>query len=407
MRSLGTHETTLDVPKQNNNYSLQFNRWFLKPIGAWPELPTCSATERTVSKILRLICHTLIALTVIPSILYILLEEKDIRLKLKAVGPTSHWLMGGLNYCSLLYQKKQIRRSIDHMEMDWRMAKRELDRKMMLRNARVGRAIAGLCALIMQGGIFSYNVARGTSPILVVIGNETVMIGRLPCPSFNKIVDTRFSPVYEVVLTLQCLSTIVVNNTTVGACGLAAVFAMHACGQLNVVMSRLEELDGKEEGCHVVQRKLANLIERHLRALRFLSRMEIIMRQVCFVELVGCTFNLCMLGYYTITEWHEESTNTLITYIIVFTSMMFNIFIFCYIGDLVTEQCKKVGEAAYMTNWYQLPRKTVLGLILIILRSSIVIKITAGKIFHMSIPTFGTVIRTSMAYLNMLRTLTV
>lgn len=44
-----------------------------------------------------------------------------------------------------------------------------------------------------------------------------------------------------------------------------------------------------------------------------------------------------------------------------------------------------------MTNWYHLPHKTALGLILIILRSSIVIKITAGKIFHMSIATFGVV----------------
>jgi len=44
-----------------------------------------------------------------------------------------------------------------------------------------------------------------------------------------------------------------------------------------------------------------------------------------------------------------------------------------------------------MTDWYQLPHKTVLDLILIILRSRIVIKITAGKIFHMSIQTFGVV----------------
>lgn len=44
-----------------------------------------------------------------------------------------------------------------------------------------------------------------------------------------------------------------------------------------------------------------------------------------------------------------------------------------------------------MTNWYQLPHNTVLGLILVILRSSKVIKITAGKIFHMSIATFGDV----------------
>ncbi|KAL0117037.1 hypothetical protein PUN28_010123 [Cardiocondyla obscurior] len=400
-----SHESKVNVYKQNNDYSLQFNRWILKPIGVWPELPTSSPVERILSKLLRLTCHTLVALTVVPSILYILFEEKDVRLKLKAVGPTSHWLMGGINYCSLLYQKRHIRKSIEHMEADWRMARRERDREMMMKNARLGRVIAGVCALIMQGGIFSYNVARGTSPILVEIGNETVSIGRLPCPSFNKIVDTRFTPVYEVVFTLQCLSSLVVNNTTVGACGLAAVFAMHACGQLNVVMSRLEELV-EEKRRHVIQRKLASLVERHLRALRFLSRLEIIMRQVCLVELTGCTFNLCMLGYYTITEWHEESTNTLITYLIVLTSMMFNIFIFCYIGDLVTDQCKKVGEAAYMTNWYKLPHKTMLCLILIILRSSIVIKITAGKIFHMSISTFGDVIKTSVAYLNMLRTLT-
>lgn len=117
-------------------------------------------------------------------------------------------------------------------------------------------------------------------------------------------------------------------------------------------------------------------------------------------------------------EWYEESTNTIITYIMVLTSMMFNIFIFCFIGELVTDQvklilinssiiklfftsnsrliqllrqCKKVGEAAYMTNWYYLSHKTVLGLILIILRSRTVIKITAGKVFHMSISTFGVV----------------
>jgi len=95
------------------------------------------------------------------------------------------------------------------------------------------------------------------------------------------------------------------------------------------------------------------------------------MRQICFVELVGCTFNLCMLGYYTITvylkfkgkcvrdhllllvililnyyfilsfqEWHEESINTIITYIMVLTAMMFNIFIFCFIGELVSDQVK-------------------------------------------------------------------
>ena len=44
-----------------------------------------------------------------------------------------------------------------------------------------------------------------------------------------------------------------------------------------------------------------------------------------------------------------------------------------------------------MINWYELPHKTALGLILVITRSSNVIKITAGKLFQMSIATFGDV----------------
>jgi hypothetical protein len=46
---------------------------------------------------------------------------------------------------------------------------------------------------------------------------------------------------------------------------------------------------------------------------------------------------------------------------------------------------------AYMTNWYKLRHRTALGLVLIIGRSNNVIKITAGKLFQLSIATFGDV----------------
>jgi len=44
-----------------------------------------------------------------------------------------------------------------------------------------------------------------------------------------------------------------------------------------------------------------------------------------------------------------------------------------------------------MTDWYNLHHKTALGLVLIIARSNTVIKITAGKLFQLSIATFGDV----------------
>ncbi|KAF3424640.1 hypothetical protein E2986_11719 [Frieseomelitta varia] len=53
------------------------------------------------------------------------------------------------------------------------------------------------------------------------------------------------------------------------------------------------------------------------------------------------------------------------------------------------KQCKKIGDVVYATNWYYLPNKDMLKLILIISRSNSTIKITAGKMTHMCINTFG------------------
>lgn len=46
---------------------------------------------------------------------------------------------------------------------------------------------------------------------------------------------------------------------------------------------------------------------------------------------------------------------------------------------------------AYATNWYKLDHQTARNLVLIMIRSSNVIKITAGKLFQLSIATFGDV----------------
>ncbi|XP_025075352.1 odorant receptor 82a-like [Pogonomyrmex barbatus] len=391
--------------KDASDYSIQLNRWFLKPVGAWPSSSTTTIKEKVISTILIIICYSLIAYTVVPCILNILFEETDVHKKLRAVGPLSHWCMGGMNYFSLLFRSRDIRRCVQHMRADWRTVTKIEDRQVMLRYAKVGRFVAGLCAIFMHGGVFSHSVLQGTTPTFEIIDNVSVSVHVLPCPSYSKFMDTTQSPAGEIALTLQLISSIVVNSVTVGACSLAAVFAMHACGQLNVLMRWLDQLDDRRQE-ETVQRRLAIIVEHHLRVLSFVARMEALLNQICFVELLGCTFNLCMLGYYVITGWNVIEKKTSIAYMIIYISMSFNIFIFCYIGEVLTEQCKQVGEIAYMTNWYRLPYKTARGLILIISRSSTVIKLTAGKLVHLSIATFGDVMKTSMIYLNMLRTMT-
>lgn len=258
--------------ERDSEYSIQLNRWFLKPIGAWPvnDQPV-GVAEKLRSHCIQFTCHALIAFTVIPCALYIIFEP-DVHLKLKAFGPMIHWLMGGVNYCSLLLRSHEIRKCVYHMRLDWRRVKGPHDRQLMLRNAKFGRFVSSFCAIFMQGGVCSYSIITSFTPMIVQIGNATVAMHQLPCPFYTELVDARYSPTNEIVLVLQLLSTIIVNTVTVGACSLAAVFAMHACGQLNILMVRLDELvdasSTKGEREVTSRRKLAAIVEHHLRALR-------------------------------------------------------------------------------------------------------------------------------------------
>ncbi|XP_071641302.1 odorant receptor 4-like isoform X2 [Temnothorax longispinosus] len=314
-------------------------------------------------------------------------------------------LMGSINYWILLTHNKDIERCIRHMETDWKLVRRNVDREVMLQYEKIGRFITILFATFLHGTTYIFNVVKAMDTKTVIVDNKTITIHPLPCPVYSKIVDARLSPAHEIMMGVQYFSIFVISSSTVTVCSLAAVFAMHACGQLNVMHTWLNEL-AEEKKNHLADKKLAVVVKHHWRVLSFVQQIESIMHKACLGEVMGCTINMCLLGYYIIMTLNAFNGAKILSYFFAYICIGVNIFILCYIGEILTEQCKKVGEIAYMTNWYKLPHKTALGLILIIMQSNHVIKITAGKLVLLSITTFGDIIKTSTAYLNILRTMT-
>lgn len=256
--------------KNNNDYSLQFTRWFLMLIGIWPRMSTATKVEKLSSYVHILVCSSLIAIVVVPFLLYIWLEEKDIEIKLSMIGPLSHWIMGMINYCLLLARSNNIRECVRHMETDWKLVKRNEDQQVMLQQAKIGRFVVVICAIFMQSGTFLFAIRKSLTTTIVIVNNETISMRLMACPIYSKFIDTRFSPANEIMQVVEILSTFIVNSVTVGVCSLDTIFAMHAYAQLSVLFLWLNKLIvDKNNGNNFAQRRLAIIVEHHLRVLRY------------------------------------------------------------------------------------------------------------------------------------------
>ncbi|XP_063993422.1 uncharacterized protein LOC135171052 isoform X2 [Diachasmimorpha longicaudata] len=394
--------------KADADYAIDIIKWLLKPLGLWPKTLNTTCFEKMTAIFLMSICTFLLAFLIVPGSLFTFVKIKNPAVRLKLTGPLSFCVMGIMKYYSLAAERHNIANCIRHMTADWQKIVSTRDRAIMLAYAQFGRYGATICTGFMYSGALFYAV------ILPYVStgakNEAnVTIRSLAYPSYYVLFDPQESPAYELVFSTHCLCAFVMHSITSATCSLAVVFAMHACGQLEILIMWLNDLvDGggdKHRRDDDADERFSEIIDQHVRTLSFIIRAEGVLREICLVEICGCTLNICFIGYYLMMEWAQADAMGMTTYTILLISFVFNIFLFCYVGELLTEECKKVGQTTYMMEWYRLPEKKALGLTLVISTAQHPVTITAGGMIALSLSSFCAVIRTAVTYLNLLRTL--
>ncbi|XP_076276552.1 odorant receptor 10-like [Lasioglossum baleicum] len=411
---MSNHQTTPTISlakefehRTNVNLSIQWNRWILRPMGVWPSSDTVSGSEKCSNRLMNLVCYSLISFLFVPCWLFMMLEVENLYDKLKLFGPLSFCVMAYMKYYSLMTHANDIRECIKYIEWDWRNVKYSKDREIMVTNAKFGRRLVKICMFFMYSGFVFYYIALPIRVGRIAVEEQNLTFIPMVFPMTKFMPDTRHRPLNEIFFSIQFFGGIVIHGVAAATCSLVAALAVHACGQVKILLRWLELLiEGRPDMSKSVDERIASIVSQHVRILKFLSITEMAMRQISFVEFTGCTLNLCLLGYYAIMEWDPNDLTATVTYITILVSLGFNIFIFCYIGDLVAEHCNRVGEVAYMIDWYQLWGNRKRCLILIIAMSNCSTKLTAGKMVELSLSTFGDVVKTAVGFLNMLLALT-
>ncbi|XP_015431151.1 PREDICTED: odorant receptor 4-like [Dufourea novaeangliae] len=392
------HETDL-------NYTLEMCRWLLKPIGMWPLVKKRACKlEKATSIVILFACFTCLLFVILPSGYSAFIVEKSVQNKVKLLGPVGFCVSSAIKYCYLITKSTVFGRCIEHVQRDWQMVEQPCHRDIMLKHASFSRQLIAICAIFLYTGGMSYHTVMQFLSKERNKQNFTVRLLAYPC--FDTLLDTQSSPTYEIVFSVHCVAAIILYTVTTAAYSLAATFVTHICGQIQIQMARLENLVADSRGKSSFQDRLTVIVRSHGEVLRFSNNVEEALREICLTEIVESTLNMCMLEYYCLKEWENSDAIAILTYFTLLISFTFKVLIFCYIGEVLSEQCSQMAPASYNVEWYNLPPKEAYNLVLVSAISLYPPKLTAGNIIELSLNTFAAVVKTSVVYLNLLRTVT-
>lgn len=140
----------------------------------------------------------------------------------------------------------------------------------MLKYGRFNRKLTVYSAALMYcGGLIYISIMQFTLGSYVDENNRTIKL--LAYPTYSGFYDFQKSPVYEIVYAFQCVYGYVFDTVTAGACGLAVLFVTHVCGQIDVIISRINDLIvGKfSKSDSTINLRMIEIVNRHTRILRY------------------------------------------------------------------------------------------------------------------------------------------
>ncbi|XP_011684709.1 PREDICTED: uncharacterized protein LOC105448045 [Wasmannia auropunctata] len=249
--------------------SVQLIRWMLEMIGAWPKPTAISSLKRYPYALWHVICISLISFLIVPSVMSMMLEMERTYVMVKLCGALSFMVLAIVKYISLIFHEKDIRSGIKHIQSDWINTRHYGDRIIMIKSAKFGRHLVTICAGLMYGSAVFFYLAVPYSVGKVTEDDGNLTYWPMRYPVAKMIIDVRYSPTNEIFFWVQCLSGFLAHSITATGCSIAAVFAMHVYGRMEILIQWIEHLiDGREDLCDNMNERLSIIVQQHVRILQ-------------------------------------------------------------------------------------------------------------------------------------------
>ncbi|XP_030562883.1 odorant receptor 82a [Drosophila novamexicana] len=209
------------------------------------------------------------------------------------------------------------------------------------------------------------------------------------------------SPGYEFGFIYTLFVTIVVVLYASAVDGLFITFAINLRAHFQALQQDIRELNF-DQAEQLVQRQLVEVVDYQVLLLDLCRRLRRIYTPIVFGQFFITSLEVGVIIYQIVT--HMDSIMALLVYFSFFCSIMLQLFMYCYGGEIIKVESLQVGIAIQTSNWHLALPKQRRSLVFMMHRSQREMLIKAG-FYEASLANFLAICRAALSFITLIQSI--
>ncbi|XP_066582678.1 odorant receptor 13a-like [Prorops nasuta] len=378
----------------------------LSMIGQWPY-------QSTASSILALGITLLLGPTfIIPQMTAVYELRASISEVLEYVMPIFINVMCTIKILNLMIKRNKIKKLLTDLAEDWANIKSDQELQILHNHTKFAATINNFYIIYLALVTFGYMLILQFSTIKLKIlpgTNKSIGLDASPFIADYHIDEEKYYHLIKFHLNATIFFHAVM---TIAPELLFIMLIQHACGMFEIIRYQLQTAveDGSlninlypETKYDTTYNNLSNIIKAHTRIIHFTQQIETLFATSLLfsVLLIAVMISISTVQALVFSEEIDKFAKTAGLSL----AQVLYIFLECWQAQLLTDAANRVHHHTYDCRWYRMSLRCRKLIILIMIRTEIPCKITAGRFMTFSLEAFSAVIRTSVSYIAVFRSI--
>ncbi|XP_011864764.1 PREDICTED: odorant receptor 9a-like isoform X1 [Vollenhovia emeryi] len=378
------------------NYRI--NKVLLSCVGQWPY-----QTNRSSNAIIVIIVS--LAGTQFIAKICGLLSIDNVDVFIDSLSPMVVDIGCGVKLITCILKATEIRALFDQIQYDWQLLMTSPYIKILKNYAQNGRTFTIIYASAFYSALVFFMLVP-LQPLL--LGSSSNDTARPLLHQVEYYID--MEKYYFPILIHGYVTAVICVSIAIAADTMYVIVVQHVCGLFMIIGQQLEK--SVKEGNLEINFKpsikddkpyenIVNNIYAHKRALRFASLIEAAFSQM-FLIIAG--FNMLIISMTGVTAvTNVDQPEEFLRQITFSCALLVHLFFESFQAQRLIDHSTYIHTSLMNIAWYQTSSRTRKILIFMIMKTREPCVLTAGKMFVISMDTFSTIVRTSVSYFTMLR----